>query len=164
MTTLYEIKEQYEKLGDMLEESQGEITPDISDLMNSIDDQRNGKIDNICRYIRNLETQGAGYINEIQRLKTNLDTSINKINSLKNLISWFFNSQGINKMETDLFKLRIQKNPPSIDVYDPDSIPKEFDIVETIHKIDKKTIMEKLKSGEDIPGARIKQGEHLRIQ
>lgn len=70
---------------------------------------------------------------------------------------------GIQKIACPLFEVRIQKNPPAVEVFDEQMIPSMFwrtpDPV-----LDKALLKEHMKAGEEIPGARLIQGESLRVK
>jgi hypothetical protein len=70
---------------------------------------------------------------------------------------------GVDRAEDDLFTVSIQNNPPRVDVHDPESVPAAFwttpDPV-----LDKRGIMDRLKAGEDVPGASLLQSKGIRIR
>jgi len=57
----------------------------------------------------------------------------------------------------------IQNNPPSVRVVNEELIPSHFMIPQP-PKLDKKTILQKLKDGEKVPGVELAQGRSLRIR
>ena len=69
----------------------------------------------------------------------------------------------INKIVTDLFTLKIVKNPPKIVVINPDDIPSEFKTQEVIEKVNRVYIREQLKQME-IKGVELVQETRLEIK
>ena len=70
---------------------------------------------------------------------------------------------GVKKIDGQLFKIAIQKNPPSLEVLNELSIPRSY-FVTPEPVLDKALIKEELKLGHDVPGVQLKQGESLRIR
>ncbi|MEM5769208.1 MAG: siphovirus Gp157 family protein, partial [Bacillota bacterium] len=69
---------------------------------------------------------------------------------------------GIDKVKTPAFTVSLQKSPAAVQISDSTMIPAEFTIVK--YDLDKKRIGEALKAGQEIPGAMLTQGRHLRIR
>ena len=69
---------------------------------------------------------------------------------------------GKTKFKTDRFSFGIQKNPPSIEIWDEYAIGQEY--IKTIYEIDRTKIKNALKAGEEVNGARLHQSESLRIR
>ena len=100
---------------------------------------------------------------EIKRLQA-LDKAIAaRSEALRKRVQDTMTDLGIQKITCPLFEVRIQKNPPAVDVFDEAMVPSEFwrtpDPV-----LDKALLKERMKAGEDIPGARLTQGESLRVK
>jgi hypothetical protein len=72
----------------------------------------------------------------------------------------------IERIECPLFTMKIQKNPASVDVYDPLSIPAEYMVTPEPPpaRVDKKALATAMKVGHEIPGARMVQGVRLSIK
>jgi len=69
---------------------------------------------------------------------------------------------GIDKVKGRLFTLAFQKNPPSVEVMDESLIPSDY--IKTVTSVDKKLILEALKSGHSVSGCSLSQSESLRIR
>ena len=69
-------------------------------------------------------------------------------------------------IESPHFALKIKKNPPSVVIDSPDMIPAEFMKAPPPPppSIDKVAIKEALKSGTEVPGARLNQELRLEIK
>lgn len=82
---------------------------------------------------------------------------------MKNYAQTMLETSGIQKVDAGLFKVRIQKNPPSVEIIDEKKIPDEYKIPQD-PKIDSKKLLNDLKSGKEIEGAKIADEKyHLRI-
>ena len=62
------------------------------------------------------------------------------------------------------FDLSIKKNPPKVVIEDEEMIPQSFIDVQTVEKVNLKTIKEELKKGEAVQGARLIQETRLDIK
>ena len=59
--------------------------------------------------------------------------------------------------------LRLQNNPPAVILEDPERIPDDYRRTETVTTILKAEISAALKTGREIPGARLEQSQRLVI-
>ena len=71
---------------------------------------------------------------------------------------------GTNKVKHPWFNLSIQKNPPSVTVYDEAALPFEYVAEVTTTKVDKAAIKAALLEGAQIPGAKLSNGTRLVIK
>ena len=161
---LYELKDGYFNLQNLL--LTGEIDEEtFNDTIADINDSIEVKAENYAKIIRMIDGNISTVKAEIDRLseiKKQLDNNKDK---LKNNLEEVMIATGNVKFKTDLFSFNIQKNPPSVNVVDETLLTAYKDIWKVQEPIlDKKLILEKLKAGETILGAEIKQTEGLRIR
>lgn len=71
---------------------------------------------------------------------------------------------GKEKIKTDLFNVTVVNNPVAVNVIDEKLIPEEYFKVEIIRKLDKISLRDAIKNGEEIQGAKLMQGKGLRIK
>jgi hypothetical protein len=75
---------------------------------------------------------------------------------------------GMTKIECALFSISIQNNPPSVEVFDPQSVPCIYIRIPEpkplIAAPDKAAIKSALQAGEDVPGCKLKQSVRLVIK
>jgi len=57
--------------------------------------------------------------------------------------------------------IKIRKSPGSVDIIEENSIPNEYYTVIETKRLDKKRMLEEMRSGVEIPGARLKIGENV---
>ena len=71
----------------------------------------------------------------------------------------------IEKIECQFFKITIAKNPPSVDIFDPLSLPSVYMVTPEPKPAapDKKAIAAAIKAGQEVPGARLTQSTRLKI-
>lgn len=72
-------------------------------------------------------------------------------------------SAGIEKIESPLFKIKLQNNPPAVEVFEPGLVPAEFMKTPEAPPAapDKTAIKGALKAGIDVPGCRLTTGQRL---
>jgi len=60
--------------------------------------------------------------------------------------------------------LQVRQNPESVDIFDEAQIPADFIKTKTVDSIDKTAIKSALKSGKDVPGAKLTRTQKLVIK
>lgn len=73
---------------------------------------------------------------------------------------------GVTKMVSARFTVSVQANPPRVDIYDESLLPREYlvPVEPPAPRVDRKAISAVIKAGGTVPGARLVQGESLRIR
>ena len=161
MSNLYEISDRYNNLRDLLENDDIPLTV-IEEAMAQVEGEFNDKASNIVKLIRTLEADAKAIKEEKSRLDKMEKARSNKAKYLKLYLESNMKATGIKKCKADIFTLAIQKNPPSVDVYDFDKLPDEYRKVEI--SADNTKIKDALKNGIDVPGAILCQSESIRIR
>ncbi|PUF85783.1 MULTISPECIES: siphovirus Gp157 family protein [unclassified Geobacillus] len=157
---LYELTENYAKLLEMAEEMD---TDAIVDTLEALQEAIEDKAENIAKLIRNLEADVKVIRDEEKRLAERRQVIENKVERLKTYLQEQLEIAGIDKVKRPTITVAIQKNPPSVDIIDETLIPEDFFIPQPA-KIDKKSILERLKNGEEVPGVVLKQTKGVRIR
>ena len=90
----------------------------------------------------------------------------NKVNSLQSYLLDCMKLAGVAKVPGVEFDISVRKNPPSVEVYESGLIPEQYWKVPepAPATVNKKLVMEALKEGREIPGARISQTERVVIK
>lgn len=171
MANLYEINKEIIDLMDQWQQSveASEEAPtqtlDFELEFAKLQIQFGDKINNICKYMRNLETENDGIDDEIARLSKIKAGNARKYDRLKSYVASSLQSQGLEKTETDLFKLSFRRSV-SIIITDEEKVPDDFKKkIETV-KIDAAGLKSWL-IGKDDPkeyGAELIQKENLQIK
>ena len=162
MSSLYQLTENYNNILELADNP--EVTEDmIKEALDSISEEIELKAVNIAKLIKSIESDIAGVKAEKDRLAAKEKSMSNKVKNLKEYLYSAMKLTGKEKIKTDLFSFNIQKNPASVNVVSDTDIPEEF-LVEMPKQINKKAILEKLKSGETVPGCELQQTTSLRIK
>lgn len=162
---LYEIKERYIKLMDMIED--GSIPEDaIADTLESIEGEFEDKVDNIASLIKSLNAEAGAIYEEEKRLEERRKRKEKNIDSLKSYLSATMLQLGKSKFESSKNVLSFRK---STSVWIPDEETfktKHPDLckTETVVKISKSDISELLKAGQEVDGAQLVEKQNLQVK
>jgi len=167
MTTLaplYEIAGEaraiYEKLMDM--DATDEVIQDTIEAETDIVP----KIQSYGFVIRNMEAMQAAINAEAERLATRARILAKRQEALKQRLLDAMVYAGVQKVEHPQFTISVQKNPPSVDVFDEQQIPADYmtEPKPPAPKPNKTLIKKAIQDGFDVPGAKLEQGVSLRIR
>lgn len=164
---LYDLGQKYLAIGDRLLDSLGEegtVDPEIAAEFALIEDQLAAKFAACCRIVRNLESLSDACFQEAQRLRKKAEAAERRIASLKEFIKLNLEAIGEKKLVCDaIFTVAIQQSPPCTVIENLELVPHEFDkILE--RQVSLSAIRDVLKSGAEVPGAKLVQSTHLRIR
>ena len=155
---LYDLTQQQLQLLQMIEDG-----IDVLDTLEANQEAINEKAEGYAKIIKMVEGNIATHKEEVKRLQGNISSFENNIKRLKENLFQSMTDLGVKKIDGQLFKIAIQKNPPSVEVVDELSIPKAY-YVTPQPVLDKKALIEDLKLGHEVEGVQLKQGESLRIK
>lgn len=102
------------------------------------------------------------------RLKSLQDLSSRygrRVEMIREYIKYAMGASGTKKIEAENYSVtysRVEKG--SVDIFDAEQLPPEFIKTKTVESVDRVAIGEKLKRGEDVPGARMLPSERLLIK
>lgn len=161
---LYELTDNYRQLLE-LSEDETENSEALDTTLEMLQDSIEDKVENVVKAIRILESQKQMFKNEATIMNNKAKVVDNRINSLKEYINNSLEVAKMENVEAGLFKVRRQKNNPSVEVTSESLLPTEFLIKETSIKADKKAILKALKEGKEFEGATYAPEKyHIRIQ
>lgn len=162
MATLYELSAEARALRDTMLDA-GISEEAISDTLEA----ETGIVEKIQQYvyvIKEMESFANSADVEAKRMTLRAKTSKERVATLKNWLMQNMQHAGIKKQEYPEFTVRVQNNPQSVDILNESVIPKSFFVTPEVEpRLDRKLILEKLKDGEKVKGAAIKQTQTLRI-
>lgn len=160
MSTLYELTSDYTALLEMAEDADEQA---LKDTLEGIEGAIEDKADGYAKVLLELGKDSAGLDAEIQRLQAKKTAIANAANRIRTNLQDAMIATGKTKFKTSLFSFGIQKNPPSVVIDDDQEVPIDYLVVQD-PKPDKKRILAELKAGKELPFARLKQTESLRIR
>lgn len=134
MSKLYEIAQNIIQLEELLESmEEGDDTFDsVKEYLDGLEIDLSHKVENIVKYIKNLEAQSEMYKVEKQRLMKLESSSKKKVEGLKEYLSEMLQSLGYDhknkrKVETSIGSVSFAKIPPTIEIIDLNKVPTEWD-------------------------------------
>ena len=157
---LYEIAQNYLTVLEMEDELDQEV---LFDTLSAIQDSLEVKAENIAKLVRSFDIQAKQIKEEEERLMARRKSLENQSSYLKKYLFEQMERTGIGKIKSPLFTISTQANPPGVDVINSKEIPGLYwNQPEPV--LDKKKILQLLKTGEVIPGVEIRQSKGLRIR
>ena len=161
MSNIYELSENYRQVFDAI--ANGEDDQVYLDTLEAINDSIEDKADNYMRVIKNSEADIEALDKEIKRLQEKKKVLSNGVKRMKESLQEAMERTNKLAFKTTLFSYAIQNNAPSLDNLDIDKIPKKY-FVDQEPKLDKKSLLNDLKEGQEINGATMKQTKSLRVR
>ena len=158
---LYEITREAQELAFLLETD--ELTPELEEALVINQDQLQSKAGNYAKVIANIQSDSDSIEYEIKRLKAMKETKDRSISRLKEALRYAMLVSGIEKIESDLFKISLRRSE-AVEVDVLEALPNEFVNVKNVITADKIAIKEAIKRGEYVIGARIVENFSLQIK
>lgn len=159
--SIFSISAEQLRINEMLEESGGELTPEIEEALMINEEnflaKADGYIETIAKY-KALQDAAAERIKQLQSYKK---TAENIEKRLKERLLYGMRIMQRDKVEIGLHKVSL-RTTTSVNITDEVRLPNSFIIVET--KPDKKRIGDALKSGELVPGAELVRNQSITIR
>ena len=163
--SLYELSVQLAIGQDEIVNDEGVISPELEAELDRLLPAITDRAANLGRWLRNIDGNIEAVESEIARLKKRKEVNDHLKDRLKAYLKDSMEKAGMDKIDTGIMVLAIQKNPPSVELIDETIIPASYkDIIPEQYVISKKRILEALKAGEEVKGAVLHQGTHLRLR
>lgn len=149
---LFELNEKYRELEqrDDLDETT------LKDTLDSINDSREVKLDNIANWIENNQADIDFLDKKIKQLQADKKSLVNRTKSLMDYMTTAIDDSGLKELKTENHILKPRNYRASVYINDEKDIPSEFVKFKAVETIDKKAIYELLKNGETVRGAELK--------
>jgi hypothetical protein len=135
----------------------------LKDTLESIQESIEDKAENIAKLIKTFDANAKVLKEEEERLMNKRKSFESKVSYLKKYLQEQLEHVGIDKIKRPIFTISIQNNPQAVDIQNESLIPLQF-MIPVDPKIDKRKVLEVLKSGEVVPGVELKQTRGLRIR
>jgi hypothetical protein len=166
--SLYTLSTQYVALLEKLSDGDHDAQT-VADTIEStgIVDDISTKAQGVELVARSLEQFDAPIDAEIERLTALKTRRQNAASHLREYLLHEMNRMGIKRIECPFFTIAIRDNPPAVEVFDERQIPKQFMRTPPPKPVvavpDKPAIGKALRAGQDVPGARLRQGQRIAI-
>ena len=165
MANIYELTGAFRTLWNLMEEGVLEDS-ELEEVFENTTEELAIKLEGYCKFIKNLESDIAGLKEEEKRLSARRKAMENTVERAKEARKVAMNTAGEKKIPCGTFTVSVQANPPSCVIdCSISEIPGRY-LIPQEPKIDKKQMLEDLKSEDNILKgvAHIEQGESLRIK
>lgn len=135
------------------------------DTIEAVIGQFEAKAQSVVAYCLNLAAQGDLLEAHIKAMQAKLQTCRKREARLKQYMADNMKAAGIHSIKADngSFSAKLVKNPLHVDIWDEAQIPADFMRTKTTTEPDKAAIKAAIQAGQDIPGAKLEQGETLRL-
>lgn len=159
MATIYELTTQAAALYEMLQaEEIDELT--FNDTLEALGAAE--KVESYCKVIKQLQSDVEMFKGEIDRLTARKKAAENGVERMKNALLAFLQLTGQDKVKAGSFAVSTAKTQ-AVFITDEQAIPCKY-LVEQPPKIDKMSIKDALKAGEEISGAELIVNTGVRIR
>lgn len=158
---LYELAENYRNLQELVDREYVDKEV-IENALDQVEGDISEKLENIAKLMKSIDGDINSLKVEEERLANKRKLLENNSKKLREYIQSSLIILNTKKIKTNLFNFIIRKNTPSVNITDENLISDEFIKIEK--KIEKKKVLEALKSGIEVPGAEMKQSESLQIK
>lgn len=160
--TLYELTDELMQLLELAEDP--EVDPEVlEDTLAALTGEIEDKAVGYGKVIRQLESDAVALKAEEIRLNNRRKTLENNVKRMKDSLFTTMKVMNRQRIDTDLFKFSIRKNPASVVITDESRITHDY-LIPQPPKIDKKAIKEALNEGFEFDWAHLEQGESLTIK
>ena len=158
--TLYQLTTDFDQY--MQSETDEEIASALAEITAG---QIEAKAEGYCKFLAMVEGTVDHFKAEERRISTARKVLENKIERAREYMKEALINANIYKFTAGTFKITIAKNPESLVIDDPDTIPAQYlTYVPATTIPDKAAIKEAIKAGEVVAGAHTETGLSLRIK
>jgi hypothetical protein len=165
MSALYLIAQEYRAAAEVLADLDLDAQT-VADTLDSISGELEQKSVAVAMFARNLEATAEQIKQAEAAMAARRKALENRADSLKRYLLGAMQTTGISKIDCPHFRISVRDNPPAVDVFDAAQVPAEFMVTPPAPppSPDKTAIKAAIKAGQDVPGARLTQGQRLEIK
>lgn len=157
---LYDIDLEYKEIQEIIEENEGIIPEDLEKKFEEVCSDRTKKIENIIKFIKNLELYSKTAKHEAERLQDKSKSAQKKADYFRNLLTIVL-GEG-NKWKSSIASVSWGSSS-SVEITDAKLIPVNYTKSVTEVKIDKIAIKAAINSSIDVPGAKLNTSKFIKI-
>ena len=162
---LYEISHNYLSALEFFGDVDNDMPLDTAlDTLEAIEGDFEQKVISVAAYAKQLDAEADAIKAAMERMEKRRKTIENRSDYLKDYTKICMAQIGKTKIKHPWFNLSIQKNPPSVTVYDETALPFEYVAEVVTSKVDKAAIKAALLDGVAVAGAKLSNGTRLVIR
>lgn len=166
MSNLYDLSNELALIHDEIVSADGEISDSLEVRLDDCQLAFKEKVDGVVRWMANLDGKEEAIDKEIARLQARKKITQNLQSRLKEYVKASMIMADVTKLDLPTITISIQNNPPSAEIIDDVLIPSRYlTVVPEQLVVNKKAVLDDLKAGITIPGARLADRKnHIRIR
>ena len=165
MPKLYELADNFRVAlalaEDYAADHEGELPEDLSDALDKAEADRDAKIANVLRAMKNEASDAEAFKAEADRLAKKAKARSGRVEWLKQYLAACL-GEG-NEWKDDVFALS-WRNYPAVEITDIDDVPEEYKSTTITISANKVDIKKALKAGTAVPGATLADNPKLQIK
>lgn len=163
--TLYELTDEYAALLEEYDAAEDDARrAEVLTMIDQVQEDIGDKAEAYARIMKNLQAEAEAYKAEAQRLARKQKAAESAVAGLKQRLMDAMLTVDASEIRTSIGKWKIQLNPPSCKVVEPDRVPEEYRIPQP-DAIDRQGILRWFKETGEIPaGVDITREESLRFR
>lgn len=161
--TLYGITADMQQILQLIEENEGEMTPEIEQALAITEDQFVQKAEDYGKAILNLKAMASAAKSEKDRLSGLQKFYENAYKRLESALSTAMQVFDRERVENASMRLSLRRTTAT-EVTDLDQVPSEYKTTKVEVVADKTAIKKAIQSGEDVPGAHLVENVSLQIK
>jgi len=150
------------KLEELMIDSGGLLTPEIEAALSVQDLKLPAKVDGYSLFLDRLAVISQDYAKKAELFSRLAGAADSAIKKLKENIEFAMVELKTEELLGNDFKFKLQNSAPSVFIEDEAKIEDAYKISKLVVSVDKKKIAEDLKVGIPVPGAILKQSQHIR--
>lgn len=158
--TLHDLNEKIRSLYDVIDCDDEALQDTLESLEGAFDD----KVQYLVQKILECEQNADVCNQEVDRISKRQKAFENRAKRIKEYLQYELSLANKQKINYPLFTVFVQNNPPKVVVQDEALIPSDFWVEKVEKSLDRKAILELLKSKNVVPGCTMEQGQSLRIK
>lgn len=151
MAKLYDLVGSYARLM----ESADSDAEGFSEILETISDAIDGKLESCAKVIKNLATDIDALKTEEARLAKRRKSIESNIGRLKDYMHVSMNEVNKTKVKTALFTIYISKGKPTLEILNEQLIPEKYYGETPPPPLDKRSLLDDLKAGEQVDGVQL---------
>lgn len=165
LPTLFEIAREYRAITDVLMDSDSDEQT-IKDTLEAESWPLELKAQNYGFVIRNMEATAAAIKEAEKQMAERRKRLEARTAHLMERLKTGMEIAGVSELSCPHFAIKIKKNPPTVDVFEPGLVPQEYMRYPEPPPAqpDKTAIKAAIQAGKEVPGAMLAQGSRLEIK
>jgi len=152
-----------------IDAASGEVDDGISETLSAVEGELADKVSSILSLAVSLDGAAGAEKERAKKIADHASVMSRRAERLRSWVTGEIESMGLEKYDAGTFKLTKRLNPPRVEITDEPSAKSWLELhlpsaVKTQVSLDKREILNEIKSGSQIPGVEAVRGTSWRIQ